>query len=306
MPETGTTNNHPETVPEKLDPRLLEAVRNLSFLPHLLSSDSYSGIHDGKRSGSNMEFSTHRQYEPGDDLRYLDWNILAKTGEAHLKQFESENRINAGIIMDSSNSMDYASEKLSKWELARAVAVMCGGILLQQQDRIKFIASGGTTVELPDWSAAEELSANLEKIKQISPGGKTILLPTAQKYEKRINKKKLWIFVSDFWLPDPEAFFRWVKNIQSRGHRVLLAATYDPLERQFDSENPCRLKDMETGTTITLSLSESEDFSRKLRAYRRRLKNMAVKNNVTLWNFFTDRNPIKQLHDHLGESSLNR
>ena len=290
----------------ELDPRLLEAVRKLSFLPHLLSSDSYSGIHDGKRSGSNMEFSTHRQYEPGDDLRYLDWNILAKTGEAHLKQFESENRISAGIFMDSSNSMDYASENLSKWELARAVAVLCGGILLQQGDRVKFIASGNNTVELPDWSSPEQLSAKLEDIKKISPGGETSLLRAAKNYEKRVKKKKLWIFISDFWLPDRETFFQWIKNIQSRGHRVLLVATYDPLERHFDSKNPCRLRDKETGATVTLSPAETDKFTEKLRSARKQLKNMAVKNNTTLWSFFTDSNPIKRLHDLLAESSLNR
>jgi len=291
---------------DKIDSRLLEAVRNLSFLPHLLSTDSYSGIHDGKSNGSNMEFSSHRQYEPGDDLRYLDWNILAKTGEAHLKQFESENRINANIIADASNSMDYTSKNLTKWELARAVAVMCGGILLQQQDRVKFIASGESTVELPDWSSPAQLSSNLDKIKQISARGKTSLYPTGREIENTSKKKKLWIFISDFWLPELEDFFQWLKTLQNKGHQALLLAIWDPVERHFDSDGPCRLKDMETGNTITLDSSEIEEFSKKLRLFQSRLKNLALRNKISFWNFFTDRNPIKQLRTHLTSSTLNK
>ncbi|MGM0381041.1 MAG: DUF58 domain-containing protein [bacterium] len=301
-PETES----PNLSGDNLDSRLLSAVRNLSFLPHLLSSDSYSGIHDGKKSGSNMEFSSHRQYEPGDDLRYLDWNVLAKTGETHLKQFESENRINANIIADASKSMDYTSESLTKWELARALAVMCAGILLQQQDRVKLIADGQSTIQLPDWTSPAQLSASLEEIKQITPGGETSLLATAREYENTSKNKKLWIFISDFWLPDLDGFFQWLKTIQNRGHQALLIDTRDSRERNFTTDGPCRLEDMESGETITLTGEESQKLSDELQKFQKRLKNLSLRNNITFWSFYTDYNPIKQLHSHLANSQLNQ
>ncbi len=279
----------------------LELVRDLELLPRLVTESHLTGIHSGENRGTDVEFAEHRQYEPGDDLRYLDWNALAKSDQLFLKQFESEAQINGEIVLDSSDSMSYNSGEISKWEFARALAVLLASILLQQQDNAQLRLAGETAaIELPRWDSIHELKGDLTEIKNQAAGGETTLLSKARELFEQTTTKSLWIFISDFWLPDGEAFFKLLQGLKRRGHDVLLFPIWDARERNFEVDQPVKIKDRETGEKLYLSPADQEEFSRALQTARKQLQEMAHKRGINFAPFFTDRSLIDQLRKYLN------
>lgn len=279
----------------------LELVRNLQLLPRIVTESHMTGIHSGENRGTDVEFAEHRQYEPGDDLRYLDWNALAKFDELFLKQFESEAQINGEIVLDGSNSMGYSSQQISKWEFGRSLAVLLGSILLQQQDNVQLrLTSETEDTKLPRWSSIGELKKNLDRLGNQEAGGDTVLFSATRDLLNQVEIKSLWIFISDFWLPDTEAFFKLLQGLKKQGHDVLLFPVWDAREREFEVDQQVKIKDRETGETLNLSPEDQEEFQAALRDSRRRLRRMAHQRDIGFCPSYTDRPLIEQLRRHLS------
>src|SRR6516164_1257986 len=123
--------------PQKyLDPLILAKVRSLELQARLIVEGYLSGMHKSPYHGFAVEFAQHREYVPGDDIKHVDWKVYGRTERYFLKQYEQETNLVAWLIIDASESMNYASGSRSKYELACTAAASMAYLVLQQADSV--------------------------------------------------------------------------------------------------------------------------------------------------------------------------
>src|SRR5687768_18446134 len=121
-----------------LDPRILARLEGLELRARRIVEGYVAGLHRSPYQGFSNEFAEHREYVPGDDLRYVDWKVFGKTDKFYLKQYEEETNLVSYLLLDTSESMRYQSEgtALSKLEYAKCIAASLSYLILQQQDSV--------------------------------------------------------------------------------------------------------------------------------------------------------------------------
>src|SRR5687768_10852006 len=125
-----------EQAPISLDPRTLAKLKGLHLRARHIVEGYVSGLHRSPYHGFSIEFAEHREYAPGDDLRYVDWKVFGRTDKFYLKQYEDETNLLCYLVLDVSESMTYKSDpkSLSKFEYAQCLAATVAWLVLQQQD----------------------------------------------------------------------------------------------------------------------------------------------------------------------------
>ncbi len=130
-----------ENFQKYLDPQTLAKLQGLELRARLIVEGYVSGVHRSPYHGFSIEFAEHREYVPGDDLRYVDWKVFGKTDKYYLKQYEEETNLICYLLLDTSESMAYRSPAaaLSKLEYAQCVAAALAYLILQQQDSVGLV-----------------------------------------------------------------------------------------------------------------------------------------------------------------------
>ena len=119
-----------------IKPELLSKLQNLSLKAKYVVEGFMLGLHKSPYHGFSVEFSEHRPYGYGDEVRHVDWRLWCKTDKYYIKQFEEETNLKAHIILDQSRSMEYKSNKLTKFEYAKLIAASFSYLLIKQQDAV--------------------------------------------------------------------------------------------------------------------------------------------------------------------------
>src|SRR5271170_3609919 len=122
-----------------VDPKALMAIRSLELRARVVVEGFWNGLHRSPYHGFSVEFTEYRQYSPGDDTRYLDWRLYARTDRYYLKRFEDETNLRCHLLVDQSRSMDYGSLAYSKWEYTRTLAATLAWLLHGQGDSVGLI-----------------------------------------------------------------------------------------------------------------------------------------------------------------------
>src|SRR5579862_3885492 len=127
--------------PQKyLDPLVLAKVRSLELKARLIVEGYLSGMHKSPYHGFSVEFAEHREYVPGDDIRHVDWKVWSKTDKLYLKQYEEETNLLLYLLLDTSESMSYASgQNVTKLKYAQFIAASLAYMILQQQDSVGLV-----------------------------------------------------------------------------------------------------------------------------------------------------------------------
>ncbi len=212
-----------------------------------------SGKHKSPFKGFSVEFAEHRQYTPGDDLRNLDWRVLARKDRYFIKQYIEETNMRATLLLDASGSMAYAGEAaaprdgrpLSKFAYAQHLAAMLGYLLINQQD-----AAGLVTFDtalrafLPARARASQVRGILETLDRTEPGGETGLAGIFHDIAERIPRRGLVVILSDLY-DDPAALVQALHHFRYRRHDVLLFHVVAEEELTFPFEAYTKFQDLE-------------------------------------------------------------
>ncbi len=194
-----------------------------------------SGAHRSPFHGFSIEFAEHREYAPGDDLRYLDWKVLGRTDKYYLKQFEEETNLVCHLLVDTSESMSYQSQQaaMSKLEYAKCAAAALAYLILQQQDSVGLVTFDH------EIRALVRASSNPSHIKQIlhvlehSAGArKTATGAIFHDLAERFKKRGIVMILSDLF-DDVDAMMAGLKHFRHRRHEVVLFHVLDPAELDF-------------------------------------------------------------------------
>jgi uncharacterized protein (DUF58 family) len=235
-----------------LDPALLAKVGFSPLLAKLVVEGFLNGLHKSPYHGFSVEFADHREYVPGDDLKYLDWHLFARTDLYYVKRFEEETNLRCYLLLDRSASMAFGTGALTKWDYSCFLATCLAYLVLRQQDAAGlglFGARPGLLV--PPRCRRTHLRQLMRVMVENAPAGGTDLAGSLRAIVRRLKRRGLVVIISDL-IDDPEATLKAIRLIGSHRHDVLVFHVQDATELDFSFQGATLFKDMETGEELEI------------------------------------------------------
>jgi len=177
------------TIEEYLRPDVIQRVKRLDLKARFIVEGFIAGLHRSPYHGFSVEFSEHRKYVPGDDVKTLDWNVLAKTGKLYVKKFRAETNLYAYLVIDRSKSMDFSSlpEGMSKLDYAICLAAALGYMMIGQQDSVGLVTFGERIQNfIPPKSTRKQLVNILGELARTPPQGPTGLADALDQVARQV------------------------------------------------------------------------------------------------------------------------
>ena len=209
------------------------------------------GQHLSPYHGFSVEFAEHRSYEPGDEIRHIDWKLYGKTNRLYVKRYEEETNLRAHLILDTSKSMSYTSGGVSKLEYGSYLLAALSYLMIRQQDAAGVVLFDENIRSfIPPKSIPSHLNTLLNTLDIKAPGEDTRIEPVLHEMAERIKKRGLVIIISDLF-DDPENIMNGLKHFRHSKQEVILFHILDRNELEFDFNSRTKFVDMESGEELT-------------------------------------------------------
>ena len=233
-----------------IKPEALARVKNLRIMARAVVEGFITGLHKSPYKGFSVEFAEHREYVAGDNIRYLDWKVLARTNKYFIKQFEEETNLSAHIILDASASMGYGVGELTKLEYASYMAATLAYMMVRQQDSVGLVVfDDKIRVRIGARSTPAHLNLVLRQLEQTQAGQTTDLARTFHDLAGSLKKRGLIIVISDLF-DDPREVERALRHFRHKRHEVLVFHVFDKAELEFPFDRLTDFVDMETNERL--------------------------------------------------------
>ena len=243
------------------DSGFLKQLEYLSLVSRRVFRGSLLAQRRTMQSGGGVEFAGHRAYAPGDDFRYMDWNVFARHGELLFKRFQEEQDLHVYFLLDCSRSMDFGSPV--KFDLARQIVAALAYIALADLDRISVVAfSDSIIADFPLTRGRAQIVSLLKFLEGLTPQGTaTDLARVLGGFTHRTQRRGLVLLVSDLF--DPAGFEAGLDLLRHRRYEPSIVQVFDPREADPGLKGDLELYDLETDATRHVTISE-----RSLERYR--------------------------------------
>ncbi len=251
-----------------LQPEVVARLKGIDLKARLVVEGFLAGLHRSPYKGFSVEFTEHRQYMPGDELKRIDWKVYARTDRFFIREFEEETNLRAYLVLDASGSMSYATGKVTKLTYATLLAASLSYLLLHQKDSAGLVTFSDRIEQyVPPRSSPAHLNVLLKTLAALKPGGDTNVAGTLHQLAERIRRRGLVIVISDLW-DESGSVLSALRHFRFRKHEVLVFHVIDPNERRFGFSNPVVLKDLETGQEMTVDpRTVREEYQQSFDAY---------------------------------------
>jgi uncharacterized protein (DUF58 family) len=265
-----------------LRPEVIRQVARLDLRAKFIVEGFLSGLHASPFHGFSVEFSEHRKYVPGDDLKDLDWNVFAKTDKYYLKKFEAETNVTGYLVMDLSASMAYTyRQELTKFEYAICLAAALGYLMVHQQDPVGLVAFD-TQIRtcLPPRSKRTQLGTILSVLANLRPTGQTDVAGCLHRLAAMIRSKSLVMVFSDL-LTEPEPVIEALHHLRHRGNEVILFHILDEAEVHFPFDGLIEFEDVESPDRLTIDAKGMRgDYLQAVASFQEAYRAECAKANV--------------------------
>ena len=259
----------------------LQSLRDLELATRGTVEGLRQGLHRSPFHGYSAEFSQYRHYRPGDDLKYVDWKLLARTNRVYTRQFRETTNLSALVVLDVSRSMDYPFDSpdssrgvglaqgrppASKFALARTIAAILGTLVLDQGDAAGVLAIGDRTQFVPPRSGHHHLRVLLAELSRLTPSG-TSTIDSALGHAAALMKRRgMVIAISDFY--EDEAAITQIRRLRRMGHDVVAIHVLSPEELSLEVGGAAEFVDLETGRKLLVQPSSArESYTRAVGAW---------------------------------------
>jgi uncharacterized protein (DUF58 family) len=237
--------------PTSLDPVVLTALRDLELVARVTVDGTISGLHNSPFHGYSAEFSQYRHYRPGDDLKYVDWKLFARTDRLYTKQYRETTNLVAQVVLDASRSMAYRGRTgVGKLDYARMLAAALAYVVANQGDAVGLAVYDDRLRQyIPSRLGPTHLRGLLATLSKIQPGGETSAAPSLRRAIDLLKSRGLILILSDLYDED-DAVESELRRAVRIGHEVAVfhVLTRDELEFPFGSD--VELEDLESGRTL--------------------------------------------------------
>jgi len=267
-----------------LDPHEIARLGGIELVTQGIVEGFLSGLHRSPRRGFSVEFAEHRAYQHGDEPRYVDWKLLARTDRLYVKQYEEETNLRAMLVLDTSRSMAWSgapAERLTKLDYSRLLVAALALVLLRQRDATGLITFDDQVRHvLPSRARFSHWRQILAILSSLEPGTRTAAEPALRRVVDQLRRRGLVVFVSDL-LFDRDLVIKALRFLEHRGHQVLVLHVMDPSERSLSGQVEARFQDPESGDSVVL---RPQDWAA---AYER-----TVQDSLDAWRFGLRRHNI--------------
>jgi uncharacterized protein (DUF58 family) len=262
-----------------------------------------AGLHRSPYHGFSIEFAEHREYAPGDDLRFVDWRVYGRTDKFYLKQYEDETNLILYLVLDVSESMQYQGPDapLSKLEYAQCVAAAFAWLTLLQQDAVGLVTFDHQIRSLikPSSSPAH-LQQLLGVIEQPGTGQKTATGPIFHELAERFTKRGVVLILSDLF-DNTAAMLAGLKHFHHRRHDVIVMHTLDPAELDFPFRGPTMFKGLEEYPEVLADPDAlRKAYLREFAAFQNTVKRGCRQHNLDYQQLRTDQDLDVTLASYLA------
>jgi len=238
-----------------LDPYEVSRLGGLEVTTRGVVEGFLTGLHRSPRRGFSVEFAEHRMYQPGDELRYVDWKILGRNDRLYVKQFEEETNLRAMVVLDASRSMAWTGDPatlLPKLEYAKRLVAALSLVLVRQRDATGLITFDDEVRSVtPPRARNSHWHLLLQQLGAVQAGAGTAAEPALRRVVDQLRRRGLVVFVSDLLL-DRELALTALRFLRHRGHQVLVLHIMDPAEATLSGPSEARFEDPETRAAVVL------------------------------------------------------
>jgi uncharacterized protein (DUF58 family) len=272
-----------------LDPVLLNAIGDLELVARVTVDGIASGLHRSPFHGYSAEFSQYRHYRPGDDLKYVDWKLLARTDRIYTKQYRETTNLIAQITVDASASMAYrGAAGISKIDYARLLAAALSHLVSSQGDSVGLaIYADG----LKDYIAGRGGQAHLRRLlvtlTQMEAGGWTSTAPALRRANDLLKRHGLLVIISDLY-DEGDAVQEELRRAMRIGHEVVVFQVLTREEVEFPFAGEVELEDLESGRTVLASPASAAVYRREVAAFLDRWRSRTAVDGIDYTLITTD------------------
>lgn len=280
-------------IPEQrfLSPEVLARVGSLELLARSVVEGFIAGLHRSPYTGFSTEFAEYRQYQPGDDLRYLDWRLLGRTDRYFIKKYRADTNTQCHLLIDTSASMRYASGTVNKLQYAQFLAAALAYLVARQQDSIGLLAfDREVRTQVPARNRSGHLRTIFGHLSRLQPDGETRLAEMLHEAAERITRRSLVVIISDFYV-DAASLASSLQHLRFKGHDLIMFHLLDKNELEFNfADDILLLEDAETEEQMPILTDVVADaYRERLREHVESLRRTAAANRVDYELVTTDR-----------------
>ncbi|HXB91925.1 MAG TPA: DUF58 domain-containing protein [Puia sp.] len=245
------------------DHHILMAIKDLSLAARRTIDGFMTGINKSQVKGPGLEFNQYRSYQPGDDLRWLDWKRYARSDRYYIRESEVETGISIRMVLDASNSMNHRDGDFTKIDYARYLAASLGWLANRQGDSFGlYTLRGGDIYSLPSRKDPQHLARYFHQLETIDPLGK---LGSPHQYEHIFTgdaRRELVVLITDMYEREGE-ISRLLELLASLRHEVIVFHIMGKNELEPDYSGYDRVEDLETGVQVPAAGRETRDAYRE-------------------------------------------
>lgn len=276
------------------DPEGLARVGNMELVARQVVEGFLTGRHRSPYHGFSVEYLDHRAYTPGDDMRSIDWKILARTDKYHVKLFEDETNLRAHILLDCSKSMAFQSGDISKLAYGSYLAAALAYLMLHQNDAVGLGLFDSQLREyLPPKARPTQFRRILERLDHSHSREDTDVAAVLHDVAERIPRRGLVVLISDL-LDDEQKLANGLQHFRHNNHEVIVFHVMDDAELTFPYDRLTRFKDMEGAGRLTANpKSLRQRYLARINTFLDTLKAICFERNIS-YNLANTREPYDQ------------
>src|SRR6476661_331736 len=284
----------PTTSTRFLDPELLGRIGSLELLARAVVEGFMSGLHRSPFTGFSTEFTEYRQYNAGDDLRYLDWRLLARTDRYFIKKYRADTNTQCHLLVDTSASMSYAHESsVTKLQYAQFLAASLAYLLNRQQDAVGLVAFADKVhTHVPARNRTGHMRTIFGNLSLLQPGGETHLSESLHQLAEILTRRGIIVIISDFY-DHADRLQEAFQHLRFKGHDLVAFHVLDQNELDFDFKEPVLLlEDAETQEQMpVLPDVVMSGYRERISHHVEAMRQCAASNNVD-YEMMTTKQPL--------------
>lgn len=281
---------------------MVAMLNSISMKAKLVVEGYIIGQHRSPYHGFSVEFSEHRSYEPGDEVKHIDWKLYGKTNRLYVKRYEEETNLRTHLILDTSRSMSYTSNKISKLEYGSYLLAALSYLMISQQDAAGVVLFDEKIRSfIPPKSTPSHLNTLLNVLDAPKAGNDTKIESVLNQMAERINKRGLVIIISDL-LDEPKNVLNGLKHFRHKKQEVILFHILDRNELEFEFDNRTKFVDMESDEEITTDPWHiKNDYKNLILDIQKYYRRNCRLNKIDYVSLFTDDSLDKGLSEYFNK-----
>jgi uncharacterized protein (DUF58 family) len=264
------------------DPKFILSIKNLSLAARYMVDPFLSGINKSRVKGQGQEFSQYRSYQPGDDLRWMDWKMYARSDRYYVRESEMDTSIHVRIMLDASNSMNHTDDGFSKMDYARLLAASLGYLAYRQGDAIGlFVFREGNIFSIPSRNDSKHLSRFFYQLENIQPAGSFTEAVHFRQLLSGMPRKELVIFITDFYEENGE-IMQLLQELAACRHEIVVFQVMGKNEMEMNFKGFATLEDLETGERIVNAGADLQEAAKEnMQQYLAGIKKALHQKNIS-------------------------